>query len=70
LSIPFQHEKEPLYQFAQAYAKEHPIDYFIFGHLHTPIVVPVGKHSQLVVLGGWIHGCEYAVFDGTGFELR
>jgi len=70
LSFPFRHEKEPLYQFAEAYAKEHSIDYFIFGHLHTPITVSVGEHSRLVILGEWIQGCEYAVFDSTGLELR
>ena len=70
VSFPFRYEKEPLYQFAQAHAKEHPIDYFIFGHLHTPIAVPVNERSQLVILGEWIHGCEYAVFDGIGLELR
>ena len=70
LSLPFQHEKEPLYRFAQAYAKEHAIDYFIFGHRHTPISLPVDAHAHLLILGEWIQGCEYAVFDSTGLHLR
>ena len=70
LSLPFQQEKEQLYRFAQAYSKEHPINYFIFGHRHTPLSLPVGEHSRLVILGEWIQGCEYAVFDSTGLHLQ
>ena len=70
LSLPFQQEKEQVYRFAQAYSKEHHIDYFIFGHRHTPLSLPVGEHSQLVILGEWIQGCEYAVFDNGEAQLK
>ena len=70
LPLPFQQEKEQVYRFAQAYAKEHHIDYFIFGHRHMPLSLPVGDHSQLVILGEWIQGCEYAVFDNGELQLR
>jgi len=70
LSLPFQHEKEQVYRFAQAYIKDHSIDYFIFGHRHTPISLPVGEQAHLVILGEWIQGCEYAVFDGREVRLR
>jgi len=69
LPFPFQQEKEQVYQFAQAYSKEHAIDYFIFGHRHTPVSLPVNEHSRLVILGEWIQGCEYAVFENGELKL-
>jgi UDP-2,3-diacylglucosamine hydrolase len=70
IATPFQAEKEQLLLFAKAYAKNHAVDYFIFGHRHTPITVPVAEHSQLLILGEWISGCEYVVFDGTTVQKK
>ena len=70
IAVPFQGEKEQLFTFAKEYIKNHTVDYFIFGHRHTPITVPVAGHSQLFILGEWISGCEYAVFDGTTVQMK
>lgn len=70
IAIPFYGEKESLYLFAKEYVKARPIDYFIFGHRHTPIIMPVNEQSQFIILGEWIHGKEYAVFDGETVELK
>jgi UDP-2,3-diacylglucosamine hydrolase len=70
IAVPFQGEKEQLFTFAKEYIKNYTVDYFIFGHRHTPITVPVAGHSQLFILGEWISGCEYAVFDGTTVQMK
>lgn len=45
-------------------------DYFIFGHRHLPMVIPVGEGSSYVNLGDWIGYFTYAVFDGYSLELK
>jgi len=44
-------------------AKEH-FDYFIFGHRHLPLDLPVGPDSRYINLGDWIRYDTYAYFDG------
>jgi len=70
LAEPFTGNSEFLLQFANNYAKTHPVQQFIFGHRHTPIQCPVGDTAQFTILGEWIEGCEYAVFDGETVTLR
>lgn len=70
VAIPFRGEEELLYKYTQGVLKEKHIDYFIFGHRHTPLIMSVAEDSSLVILGEWIRGCEYAVFDGEKIELK
>ena len=59
----FRGEKDPLYKYACITEQNKHIDYFIFGHVHTPgnNVTPNG--AGFYILGEWIHGCEYLVYD-------
>ncbi len=71
LALPFLGEKkEQLYIFAEEYSQEHKIDYFIFGHRHTPISLPVNNTARFIILGEWLEGKEYAVFDGKELSLQ
>jgi len=70
IKVPFRGDDEQLMAFAKTYAQTHAVDYFIFGHRHTPIAASVNSTSQLFILGEWIEGCEYAVFDGNRVTLR
>ena len=70
IALPFRGEKEALVQFARKQSVQQNIDYFIFGHRHTPILLPVEDCCQLVILGEWAHGGEYAVFDGVTLSLQ
>jgi len=45
------------------------IDYFVFGHRHLPLTIPV-ENSLYINLGEWIHFNTYAVFDGDKLELK
>lgn len=66
----FRGVEEPLYKFAAGFGKEYfaqtgrSIDYYIFGHYHTPGRIAVSSGGELQILGCWVDGGEYAVFDG------
>ena len=57
----FNAETDPLYRFASTFP--HPVDYFIFGHLHTSVNLTLPNKAQLIVLDEWMPDGYYAVFD-------
>lgn len=67
--------KEWLAVYAKEYLKknvsdpEGKIDYFVFGHRHLPLSIPIGD-SVYINLGEWINYDTYAVFDGERLELK
>ncbi len=65
-------EKEWLYLFAQEELKSKHYDFFIFGHRHLPLDLPIDGHeSRYINLGEWFSGKpHYAVFDGKELSLR
>lgn len=40
------------------------IDYFIFGHYHHRLHMPLAAGGEMYLLGEWINVCDYLVFDG------
>ena len=52
----------------QKLGNEH-IDFFIFGHRHTPIQLQLKNNSLFTIVGEWINGREYAVYDGENLVL-
>lgn len=64
-------EKEPLIKFAKEYLRDvdPDINYFIFGHRHIMLDLPIGAHCQAIILGDWIYHFSYGVFDGERFSL-
>ncbi len=64
-------EREYQIQFAKEQLKLTPdIDYFIFGHRHIMLDIPIQPHSHVVILGDWIKYFSYAVFDENGIHLK
>lgn len=66
-------ERNTLVRFARDYDSRHPgqIDYFVFGHQHVALDMPVGSHgARVVILGDWIDKFTYAAFDGESLRLR
>ncbi len=62
--------KERLYAFASDYLKSDPdIDYFIFGHRHIAVDLPLSGKSRFINLGDWVSNYTYAVFDGRELSL-
>lgn len=46
------------------------IDYYIFGHYHIPGITDLPDGGKLFMLGEWIKGCEYAIFDGNSLTMK
>jgi UDP-2,3-diacylglucosamine hydrolase len=49
--------------------KEH-IDYFIFGHRHIVLDLPLKENSTFINLGDWVHHFSYAEFDGNICKIK
>ena len=63
--------KEHLTQFCKQYllnCKTQKPKYFIFGHRHLVLDIDLGEGVRYINLGEWLHGSQYAEYDG--FELR
>lgn len=63
-------EKEWLVTYANQLLEHHTVDYFIFGHRHLPLDLPLVRGSRYVNLGEWIRYNTYAVYDGTELRLE
>lgn len=63
-------ENEFIIQYCKDRLKSEHFDYFICGHRHLPISLPLSTNSTYVNLGEWISDFNYAVFDGTNLELK
>lgn len=68
----FTGDNEPVVREARNYlASGKVIDYFVFGHLHSPVDYKLTDNSSLKVLGQWVDGdVVYGMFDETGFQLK
>jgi UDP-2,3-diacylglucosamine hydrolase len=63
-------ENERLLIFSREKVVEDPtIDFFIFGHRHLPIDIPVSANARCIILGDWVTNFTYAVFDGEELQL-
>ncbi|WP_209330706.1 UDP-2,3-diacylglucosamine diphosphatase [Lunatimonas salinarum] len=63
-------EKEWLYLYCEEMEKKMHFDYYIFGHRHLPLRIPVGSSSMYYNLGEWVSQCHYGIFNGQNFELK
>ena len=71
----FKGASEPLYRFCEEYNR-HPVigggvpDFFIFGHFHDAVDMPIPSGGRLIVLKDWISGGQhYACFDGNSLLI-
>lgn len=56
----FNRENSGLYRFADEYGRTHtPPDFYIFGHIHTPVRMPVASGGELIIIGDWSNGVNY-----------
>ncbi|MFV0522734.1 MAG: UDP-2,3-diacylglucosamine diphosphatase [Mangrovibacterium sp.] len=63
-------EHEGLYLYAQSVQQKMHIDYFIFGHRHLLLDLPIGNNTRYINLGDWINYFSYGVFTESGFQLK
>ena len=56
------------------YCKEveafHHHDYYVFGHRHLPLELPVNNDSTYINLGEWVNYFTYGVFDNDQMALH
>lgn len=62
-------ENEWLYQYCKKKLTTQFYDYFVFGHRHLPLHLPVGNKSFYINLGEWINYNSYAVLNEGILEL-
>ncbi|MDR1226193.1 MAG: UDP-2,3-diacylglucosamine diphosphatase [Prevotellaceae bacterium] len=70
VSTPWRGKDELLFRLATKMAERSKVDYFIFGHRHTPVQMDLPNRAKLLILSDWITGCTYAEFDGNNIELK
>lgn len=63
-------EREWLIIYSKEVLTRKKVDFFVFGHRHLPIDYRLDNESRYINLGDWISFFTYAVFDGTGMELK
>jgi UDP-2,3-diacylglucosamine hydrolase len=63
-------EYEWIYQYCLEVEKNHHHDYYIFGHRHLPLEIPLHENSQYFNLGEWLSARTYGIHDGKQFQLR
>lgn len=63
-------DQEFLIQYAKRKLETKHYDYFLFGHRHLPMEIPVGENSTYYNIGDWLTNFTYGVFDGKDFEVK
>ena len=66
----FKGDNEWLWAYCQQIEKNTHFDYYVFGHRHLPLDLPVGNKSRYYNLGEWVNQYTYGVFDGKKFEIK
>ena len=59
----FRGTEEPLYRFCVEFQQREKVDYFIFGHYHCAVDMPVEGGARLVMLQDWMEGADYLRYD-------
>ena len=60
----FKGKDEPLYKFAEEFARENRIDCFVFGHYHSEVHMKLPSGADFIILKDWIHGSPYLCIEG------
>lgn len=60
----FRGVEEPLYRFAEKFAEENDVDFFIFGHYHADVHMTLPSGAEFHILKDWMEDSPYRYFDG------
>jgi len=63
-------ENEWLVIYSKEILKTQHYDYFVFGHRHLPLDIPLSENSRYVNLGDWIRYYSYAVLENGELSLK
>lgn len=63
--------EESLWLFCEEYLRKHePVDFFIFGHRHCPLILDMQGRARFCNAGDWLEHYSYLVFDGSNIRLE
>ena len=65
----FLNEDEWLWQYCKEVQTSRHYDFYIFGHRHLPLELPVGEKSTYFNLGEWVSQNTYLQLDSSGAKL-
>lgn len=63
-------ENEFLLIYCREMEKKAHHDFYVFGHRHLPLHLPVGDNSYYINLGEWVNYTTFGVYDGRQVELK
>ncbi len=64
-------EKEWLYQYCQQYLQHTPdINFFVFGHRHLPLKMPLDNQAVYYNTGDWLTHFSHIEFEGDEMKLH
>jgi len=66
----FKGDDEWLWAYCKQVAQSKHFDYYVFGHRHLPLDLPVNNKSRYYNLGEWVNHYTYGVFDGKEFQIK
>ena len=62
-------DQEWIYQHCLAVERHQHHDYYVFGHRHLPLNIPLHAASRYINIGEWITQYTYGVFDGKNMSV-
>lgn len=63
-------EQETLVHYCRNQLKTRDIDYFVFGHRHLPLKIPIKPGVYYVNTGEWLSQFSFASFDGKDISIH
>ncbi len=63
-------DAEFLWQYSREMQAKRHHDFYIFGHRHLPLDLPVGDNSRYLNPGEWLNHCRFLRFDGSRLEMK
>ncbi len=63
-------EKELIFQYCKTTEQQQHHDFYIFGHRHLPLELPINETAVYFNIGEWLIEPTYGVFNGQSFKIH
>jgi len=67
---PFLGDDEWLLQYCKLIEEKHHHDFYLFGHRHLPLELPINQQSKYINLGEWMNYYTFASIDKDNCQLE
>jgi len=61
---------EHLINYCKEKQKNNPIDFYVFGHLHSPNIENIDSKTKYINTGDWIQHCSYGILSNKNIEIK